>query len=876
MAHQFSEEMGVALCAVAMDDGASVSSKIDCPLARFARSLQSVSLPLAGHPISLQDAVSKLSQSNRQEELSVAQQLEQHIVARDKLKAELTRVEASIDALQKRGKDLEVSNAFCKLALNGLVHHSATKRAPVDQPQELNGAGNAPQAGPSLQLRPTSSQAPSPQSFVAPTIGVAEALHELNSVLQMSDVRQLALAAVLSRCIAACTTSVNEPWTQPEAQESYQAIQALILHIPTVTPPSALEEVRLLSLIAKRTMSQPPNSSPNMDEALICEDTVRCLVKMLGSVNDDVKAEALECLTVLSPEPVCQQLIARCGGVLPIVHIVATSTSERVLEKALICTWHLISTDEHIRSVVYDADGLRNVLDLLYTDSLQILSNVCVTIGYLTRDEDAKRSMSSIGGLEKLVATLRHPNPQIQSKIAAAVWNCAAEENSRIELRKLGVIPPLIELLTSSDGEVLENVTGALWNMTIDSESRGEVLVFGGIPPLIQVLKSTNSKVVENASGTLWNCSSPAENRPAIRKADGIPCLLSVLANTKATKKARENAAAAVRNCSIMDQNKIAIRNAGGIEVLLGVAQEAVDLGATTDITPILEKSLAALWILTVTPDSRQTVRTSNGLKVLASLLVLEMAPVVLEKLLGVIRNCSSEKENRPVMLQLGMVNKILMAFSRYPPNNPMVSTDVNYESISATLWSLSREDKIIPPQEGALKFLCSTIKMKSLSEGVLEQTAGALSSLTMREENRSPVREHGVLPFLVEVLRSKKWRSGGAVINAMLILRNCTAGGDTANADVLIACAGHLTTFSLIKEMLHTMRTDPKLREESEGIARESSLCLKNCLVSRAIATEIEEHDGSTVLKALFEEGSGDTKKAASLALHTLQKMLH
>lgn len=867
----FNEDLGVALCAVALDDGASLGmGRIECPLARFAKSLQATAS--ATPALSLQDAVSNLSQSLRQEEMLVVQQLEQHVVSRDKLRAELSRVEASIASLEARRKELGVDSTFCKLSLNGLVHHSSSKRA-VAASAETPGAGNAPSNPPIAQQR----VAPAVQqvaSHTSTTMNVADALKELNVLLLMPDVRHSSVSSVLSRCLTLCLARAADPWTQAEAEESYKSIQVLVSYIPSVSPPSALDAVRLLSSLAKRTMSQPPSESPNMDDVLISEDTMRCLVKLLGSVNDDVKAEALECLTILSPEHVCQQLIARCGGVLPIVHIVATSTSEKVLEKALVCTWHLISTDESIRSVVHDNDGLRSVLDLLYTDSLNILSNVCVAIGYLTRDEDAKRSMGGIGGLEKLVSTLRHPSPQIQSKIAAAVWNCAAEESSRIELRRLGAIPALVELLKSSDNEVLENVTGALWNMTIDGESRTEALLFGGIPLLVSVLRSSNPKVVENASGTLWNCSSPAENRPAIRKAEGIPALLSVIRNASgATPKARENAAAAVRNCSIMDQNKIAIRNAGGIEVLLGVAQEAIARGSVSEVAPILEKCLAALWILTVTPESRQAIRSSNGLTTLSTLLTLDPSPPVLEKLLGVIRNCSSEKENRPLMLQIGVVSKVLRALH---VQSPAVATDVNYESVSATLWSLSREDKVIPPQEGALKFLCSVIRNKALGEGVLEQAAGALSSLTMREENRAPVREHGLLPFLVDVLRSKRWKSGGAIINAMLILRNCTAGGDPVNVDVVLACVGHQTILSTIKERISLMKSsDIKMREESEGIAREASLCLKNCIINADVARDIDDQGAGVILRTLVDEGSGDTKKAASLALHAFQKML-
>jgi len=392
-------------------------------------------------------------------------------------------------------------------------------------------------------------------------------------------------------------------------------------------------------------------------------DAIPILAKMLTSVNNDVKCDVLECLTPLicgshalvsaTDSKICSH--ARndffvCNGLDPLVNIVICSTSEAVLERALVFLWGLLSKDEKIgsssssiRAEVQALGGLRAVLDLLYSDSLAILENVCMVIGYITREETSKKEIREIGGLEKITATLRHPSDSIKTKMAGAVWNCASNSDNRVYLRQLGAIPALLELLrpNAASNESLEfireNAAGALWNLSVDGENKMQIVKYGGIPALIQVTASSNStSVVENISGTLWNCSALNETRPVIRKGGGIPILLSLLndrksgpAHTKVvastvplTEKIIDNVVGTLRNCAIHDQTKPIIRDAGGVEFLLRRLKESLldgrGKGLSTVAWNTLDKMASMLWILTISPEVKHTVKLAGGTEALA------------------------------------------------------------------------------------------------------------------------------------------------------------------------------------------------------------------------------------------------------------------
>ncbi|CCW70516.1 unnamed protein product [Phytomonas sp. Hart1] len=477
--------------------------------------------------------------------------------------------------------------------------------------------------------------------------------------------------------------------------ERYPDICALLLdllkNLPESRPPVQLAELRLLEKVFQTAPTSNELHNQNllgMLEALLTKGrTIFVLISLLNSVNDDVKCAALECLSsfVCGTYPfltagfvesvgLCQHArreFLDSDGLKLLIHIVTLSSSEAVMECALLFLWGLLSKDDRtdsnhlerrpVCSSVIALGGLSAVLDLLFTDSLIILENVCMVIGYLTRDNASKKEIRETGGLEKLISTLRHFSTSIKAKIAGAIWNCASDEDNRNSLHNLGGIPALLGLFVLNSSErdgtaaqefLFENVAGALWNLSVDSESKKQIVAYGGIPLLIEVLTASSSlPVLENITGTLWNCSSSVEVRSEIFKFGGIPPLLSLLnvwktdasdstvshkptlaAKTILSEKVFDNVSGTLRNCVLEDRFKPLICESGGIRLLLHHIQRAtLDAEDTLRVSlPIstVEKMVATLWVLTTLPDSKIEVAHNGGIEMLVK--VLESSSPVL------------------------------------------------------------------------------------------------------------------------------------------------------------------------------------------------------------------------------------------------------
>ena len=1032
-----------------------------CPLGTFARDLRNLMAAQQGEDMGNVLAQRSAELVKEEEKLNASKDMIS--VTYDKLRAEMTRVEAQMRAQERRLLEVSQQKKLCKVALNlylagevpnlmdaeGMAMSPASNSSPDAMKRVAEDARVAEDEGeeqpnkaapePAPMKNSPTSRPPKPNTETENDDGAAAkggnggsaassprtagpaalTAEGLLSLLRLPDVKE----TVLLNAIEGYTTqhlSKNSNWMASTSYPDVLAVMMAVLdHISEPRPPVQLAELRLLGF-ALQAFPNSRQAGTNENLFTVLDTLVReghvvpILTKLLNSVNDDVKCEVLEFLAPLvcgthalinavpsnTLSSFARKEFLASNGLDPLVNIVVVSTSEAVLERALIFLWGLLTKDEKverngghetsIRSQVRELGGLRAVLDLLYTDSLPILENVSMVIGYITREDASKKEIREIGGLEKITATLRHPSDSIKTKMAGAVWNCASNAENRKHLRELGAIPALLELLrhpgSSSDAStyefVRENAAGALWNLSVEAENKTQIIEYGGVPILVEVMSTSNSvAVVENASGTLWNCSATAEARPVIRKAGGIPVLLSLLNHRKPVESSRstsvkstmplsekiiDNVAGTLRNCAINDQNKPVIRECGGVELLvakvkeayLGTGKKEAANSANSKLPPLspstIDKLASTLWILTISPEIKHTVRYAGGIEAFTSILEMSspsiagagdaagkdtslFAPLrmpaasskfslpafqaaystasleklpfaspalsvpmnVKEKLVGVLRNCSTVGENRPALIDAGAIrcfaavvldcyasltvfqsNSAAHKSSRFQEPSLQLK-----ESIASALWYLSRDDKEKPRMQGGLELMCMLLLSPQQPSVVLEQVAGALSSLTVNNsDNRDAIRTYGGLYALIQLVSEKASaeypqckannRSGKAevsshtyaVLNALLTIRNCTVSND----DNVRACfeAVNDKKIGFGSALLHI------IEHGSEESAKEAALTVKNISIIPAAATYFVQHNGVALVTTLSERASTDSiRRAAASLLQVLSK---
>jgi hypothetical protein len=704
-----------------------------CPLAQLARSLKETG---AG---STREAAAAVLKNATADVEDAEMRVDQYEIARDKLKAELQRIEALLAEASVQRQRASTTAALCRTliaagfedraapsdgpaaartratAVEGVraeENNGARRDAEVAPPKMdplLNGHGvangdsmadhndhaldqqrRAPPEQPMYQQPPLGFSQPvpppAPSNYATPLEGVVTAL---DSAVEPREDRLIPLLAALEADVA---QRITQPWT-PETYNDWVFLAELLWrHVERPRPPVQLLEMSVMnSLLRRAAGSEAPHGARSLLDVAFQLGCEASLAKLLQSVNDDVKAETLEVVSHLASEPEARNLLLKAGLCGPIVRIVETSNSENVLERALMALWTFAMADQ-AKGEILDNGGVAAVLGLLFTDSMAILDNVAMALGHLTRDTRVKAAMRELQGLEKLVSCLVHPSSAIRAKFAGAVWNCGSDKENRAQLMRLGAVPLLVELL--KDEAAQENAAGALWNLALEDPGKKAILEYGGLQACITLLSSPNDAVVEAATGTLWNCSATVDNRAALRKLGGLPPLVSHLKNAR--PDIRENAAGALRNLVINDQNKVAFREAGGIDLIV----DSMDTASNT----LLEKFMTTLWIVTVTPENKHALRLSGGLVKLLALFERRDVPLVVwEKALGTLRHCSSVPESMKALVEHGVVRKtVRVARSLGVTANPPACSPQVRENVACLLANVVREDKVGAAGRGA------------------------------------------------------------------------------------------------------------------------------------------------------------------------------
>ena len=886
----------------------SVDPTVTCPVARFGR-LVHEEWKQGGKGTPVREIIMSLSDRCSTEEEQLGNQIEQYRIAHDKLASELQRVDAQLATAEKKRSEAQQFRKYCATVINGMVgfdtavafsqpahragpredsgHHSSGRSGSDDTAYVLSSYNSASTSVPDA---PPARNPPIPEkqskASAEPSLGESSATGEISQVLSLlalPDVKETTLTHALSRCESHCLVNAETPWFNAEEYElALKLCFAIAAHLPEPRPPLQLVELRILSAVIRRAMSQAiprglKDKSITFIDAIEGDNRAIANVgKLLGSVNDEVKCEACEFLVNVMVDDAAKMCFVKSGAISTLVAVVAQSTNELVLEKSLYLMYCLTNTDDRIRAAIREEDGLRPVIDLLYTDSIPILENAILTLGFMTREEETKAAARECGGLEKFVATLYHPSEGIVAKAAGVLWNCASSKENRVVLRQLGAIPSLIELLGHKNDAIQENAAGALWNITVEPDNRKLIVDYMGIPPLIKLLKSRRELVVENASGTLWNCSATVEVRASIRKSNGLQELLAIL--THPNPSIQENAAGAIRNCAINDQNKSTLRELGGIELFL-------DLIRTTS-PDVRDKLVSTLWIMTVAPENKHAIRTANGFPVMAELIHCNDL-VVVEKALGTLRNCSMVTENRAAMVQAGIVTAA-SSFAKSNKDKLLAMTSSLKENLAAMLWQITRDEKAAVRNDGGLD-VCAML-LKDKEDGVIEQAAGAISSLANNSnDNRDAVRDSGAFEQLLLLLNnaaiaSTSTHSGAKALHSfalqhvLLAVRNCTSN-NSINQRLAAEKKAIPALLDLIKVHTRGQRPAPAAAGTQsyspDEIAREALLCIKNIASEKQGSEEVQKHGGIQLIQGLLEspEAADAVKKAASMAQQSLSR---
>ncbi|XP_074840971.1 armadillo repeat-containing protein 3 [Carettochelys insculpta] len=222
------------------------------------------------------------------------------------------------------------------------------------------------------------------------------------------------------------------------------------------------------------------------------EEVEKCLVTLLGTDNDGIRAAASQAISAM-----CENLASKDAfgsqGIPQLVQLLS-SDNEEVKEAATIALANLTTASSSNASAVAEAEGIEPLINVLSAKRDGTVANAFTALTNMATQEPLRLSIQSHGIMNAIVEPLQSTNSLVQSKAALAVAALVCDTDARTELRNAGGLEPLVKLLHSKNDEVRRNACWAVMVCASDELTAVELCRLGALDILEEINLSTGRK----------------------------------------------------------------------------------------------------------------------------------------------------------------------------------------------------------------------------------------------------------------------------------------------------------------------------------------------------------------------------------------------
>ncbi|XP_058687031.1 armadillo repeat-containing protein 3 [Poecile atricapillus] len=335
------------------------------------------------------------------------------------------------------------------------------------------------------------------------------------------------------------------------------------------------------------------------------------LIRLLGSLDPDVKKNSLECIYLLVQDFQNRAAVCELNIIPPLLGLLESEYP--VIQLLALQTLEVISKERETRILLGENKGLDCLLKILENNELSDLHvEALAVLGNCLEDVHILQQIQLTGGLKKLLSFLEVSTvPDIQKNAAKAITKAAYDSEIRKILHWEEVEKFLLSLLDTNNDEVKVAASQAISAMCDNIDSKC-VLGFQGIPQLVQLLSSDNEEVKEAAVTALTNLTTASpRNASIVAEAEGIKPLMNTLNAQR--DGAISNAIAVLTNLSLQEPSRVNIQSQCIMNALVG------PLRSTN--SQVQSKAAFAVAAFGCDADARTELRNAGGLGPLIELL---------------------------------------------------------------------------------------------------------------------------------------------------------------------------------------------------------------------------------------------------------------
>ncbi|XP_032812953.1 catenin beta-1-like isoform X1 [Petromyzon marinus] len=382
---------------------------------------------------------------------------------------------------------------------------------------------------------------------------------------------------------------------------------------------------------------------------------------------------------------------------------------------------------------------------LLNDDDPVVMGHAAMMVHQLSKKEAARHAiMGSTQMVSALVRAAQNTNDMETARYAAgALHNLSHHRQGLLAIFKSGGIPALVKLLSCPVESVLFYAITTLHNLLLHQEgSKMAVRLAGGLQKMVALLNKGNVKFLAITTDCLQLLAYGNQESKLIILASGGPTGLVHIMRTYSYEKLLWTTSRVLKVLSVCSSNKPAIVEAGGMQ--------ALGIHLTSPSQRLMQN---CLWTLRNLSDAATKQENMEGLlQSLVQLLGSNDVNVVTCGA-GILSNLTCNNyRNKMVVCQVGgieaLVQTVLQAGDR---------EDITEPAVCALRHLTSRHPDAELAQNAVRLHYGLPITVKLLQPPsrwpLIKAVVGLIRNLALLPANHSPLRDHGAIPRLVQLL---------------------------------------------------------------------------------------------------------------------------
>jgi hypothetical protein len=405
------------------------------------------------------------------------------------------------------------------------------------------------------------------------------------------------------------------------------------------------------------------------------------------------------------------------------------------------------------------------------------INKKCLTINEKDLKEKIQNEIKNENGLDKIAYLLNSVNGSLSKETLLLITELIrdSDENKKyfgkLQFKKGNCISSIIDLLwRSQNEEILEKTIICLWSLSLNNDNKIIIGELGGIEAICSLLKYFVNLIVKVDEKE--NENYPVETlHPKISKSKLK--IEDEIKNKKIEEKIQpeekfilrlsilENLIICLGYLTRCDQNKELIREVNGIESIHESIKNIITTDKISDENKetTLSKLIGVIWNIASNKENKIVLRNIGLLKMLIFLLDFDN-DIILENVTGALWNCVVDQENKLVIYQNGGLEKLINILKNKEEQhkNEKIVNETLIENITGIIWNCAsiQEIKSKIQQFNGFEILLYFFKnFKNIN--IQENCVGSIRNCVYIEENKSYFKKIGGLKIFITLLDETK-----------------------------------------------------------------------------------------------------------------------